>query len=412
MTPNRILAGDGGAPFAETPNQVSPIPDSVDSTRRTIGWLLYFPALFVGGALFLFLFVVMPISPPRSEMGKAIALGFAFAVPMLAVYSWLPWIADRYDPEPLWALFTMAAWGALVATGVAGLLNSIVGSALAGSLSGEVASAVTASLSAPLTEEIMKGLAVLWMFTFQRRQFDGVVDGVVYGVFVALGFAAFENVVYYSGSYLAEHQSGLEQTFVLRGLMTPWAHPVFTAMTGLGFGVARETTSRAMRFFAPLLGLCGAMFLHFTWNFAASVSNMLFIVMLPLWLLFLVGFFFLVVWLVARKGRIIRANLEDEVLLGFMTPFELGLVGSPFAHLKATFSYGGSAGRRFVDVAARLGLSKWHASRASLMRSSTLSMQFVVPLRQELERLRAEIGRRRGGVIVVPKGLGGGRPGG
>jgi len=308
---------------------MSPIPDSVDSTRRTIGWLLYFPALFAGGALFLFLFVVMPISERGGEAAQAIALGFAFAVPMLAVYSWLPWIADRYDPEPLWALFTMAAWGALVATGVAGLFNSIVGSVLAGSLSGEAAHAVTASLSAPLTEETMKGLAVLWMFTFQRRQFDGVVDGVVYGVFVALGFAAFENVIYYSNSYLAEHQRGLEQTFVLRGLMTPWAHPVFTAMTGLGFGVARETTSRAMRFFAPLLGLCAAMFLHFTWNFAASVSNMLFIVMLPLWLLFLLGFFSLVVWLVARKGRIIRANLEDEVLLGFMTPYELKLVARP-----------------------------------------------------------------------------------
>jgi RsiW-degrading membrane proteinase PrsW (M82 family) len=391
---------------------VSPIPDSVDSTRKTVGWLLYFPALFIGGALFLWLFVVMPIADRGVPAAQAIGLGFAFALPMLAVYSWVPWIADRYDPEPLWALITVAAWGAFVATGVAGLANSIVGSVLASAIGGESANAVTASLSAPLTEETMKGLAVAWMFVFQRRQFDGLVDGVVYGVFVALGFAAFENVIYYSNAYSAEHQSGLEQTFVLRGLMTPWAHPVFTAMTGLGFGIARETTSRPMRFFAPLLGWMGAMFLHFTWNFAASVSNMLFLVMLPLWLLFLLGFFGLVVWLVARKGRIIRANLEDEVLLGFMTPYELKLVGSPFAHVKASFSYGGSAGRAFVDAAARLGLSKWHAGRASLMQTSTLSMQFVVPLRKELERLRAEIGRRRGGVIVVPKAGGPGRLGG
>lgn len=377
---------------------------SSDSARRTIGWILYFLALTVGGLLFLSMFVVMPIGAKGEAAAKAIFLGFAFAVPMLCVYAWVPWIADRYDPEPLWALGTVMAWGALVATGFAGLVNSMVGSVAASAMGGELASAVTASLSAPLTEETMKGLAVFWMFYFQRRQFDGVVDGVVYGVFVALGFAAFENVIYYSNSYMQQADQGLEQTFVLRGLMTPWAHPVFTSMTGLGFGIARETTSRPLRFFAPVLGWMAAMFLHFVWNFAASVSGMLFIVMLPLWLLLLLGFAGLLIWLVARKGKIIRANLEDEVLLGYLTPYELKLVGSPFAHLKATFSYGGATGRRFIDAAARLGLSKWHSGRAMTMQTSTMSMQFVVPLRQELMRLRAEIGRLRGGVIVVPKG--------
>lgn len=374
-----------------------------EGARKVVGWGLYLTGLAIGGLLFLVLFIIQPIGEGGGQAALAIAQSFLLAVPMMFVYGWVPWVADRYDPEPAWALAAVCAWGAFAATGFAGLANSVVGSVFTAALGAEVGGAATASLSAPLTEETMKGLAVFWMFYFQRRQFDGIVDGVVYGVFVALGFAAFENIIYYSRAGLETPEGGMSSTFVLRGLMTPWAHPIFTAMTGVGFGVARETTSRATRFFAPVLGLCGAMFLHFTWNLAASISGMVFLVMLPLWLVFVLGFAGLLLWLVARKGRIIRQHLEDEVMMGFMTPYELKLVGSPIAHLRATFKYGGALGRRFVDTAARLGLSKWHHGRAAMMQAGTMSTQYVLPLRQELQALRAQIGQKLGRVIPVPK---------
>jgi hypothetical protein len=94
-------------------------------------------------------------------------------------------------------------------------------------------------------------------------------------------------------------------------------------------------------------------------------------------------------WLVVRKGRIIRKNLEDELLLGNLTLQELELVTSPVARMRATFSWGGKPGRDFVDTACRLSLSKWHAGRASRARKATVSADFVVPLRQDLHRLRA-----------------------
>ena len=115
-----------------------------------------------------------------------------------------------------------------------------------------------ACVSAPLVEEFFKGLAVFGMFFFVRREFDGVVDGIIYATFAALGFAAVENVMYYARAGLSEvlsHQQGaLTTTFLLARGASPWGHPLYTSMTGIGFGIARETKKPWLRWLAPSLG--------------------------------------------------------------------------------------------------------------------------------------------------------------
>jgi hypothetical protein len=206
--------------------------------------------------------------------------------------------------------------------------------------------------------------------------------------------------MYYSRAQLSEtlgHQQGaLATAFVLRGMLSPWGHPLYTSMTGIGFGIARETEKAWLRWLAPVFGyMCGAL-LHAVWNGAATVSGMLVMLMLPLWLLFNLAFLGIIIWLVMRKGRIIRDNLKDEVLIGTMSQEELNLICSPFGRLRATFRYGGGVGRRFVRHGARLGLCKWHAARALKGKKETISMGFIVPLRQELAKLRYEMYQRMG----------------
>src|SRR5438477_1041596 len=115
-----------------------------------------------------------------------------------------------------------------------------------GKQAAEFAEVIGACVSAPLVEEFWKGLAVFGVFFFLRREFDGVVDGIIYGTFAALGFAATENVIYYSRAGLTDtlshHDGVLATTFVLRGVLSPWGHPLYTSMTGIGFGIARETS--------------------------------------------------------------------------------------------------------------------------------------------------------------------------
>jgi RsiW-degrading membrane proteinase PrsW (M82 family) len=374
-----------------------------------LGVVLYVIGMLIGGFLLCALLFFPALLSQNSEVEvSAMLVGALFALPMMALYLWVPWIVDRYDPEPLWALGLVLAWGGIAACGFSGLINTVVhvlGDAVGGRSFGDV---MSACVSAPLVEEAMKGIAVFFMFYFWRRQFDGVVDGVIYATFAALGFAGVENILYYGNAakeeMLASGKEGIfAGTFVVRGILAPWGHPLYTSMTGLGFGIARETNKPWLRWLAPIGGYFFAAFLHSVWNTAATLSNALVLLMLPLWFLFVFAFFGLVVWLVRRKGKIITDHLKDEVLMGNLTPWELALVGSPVGRIRATFSYGGAAGRRFVDAAARLALSKWHTGRATQGRKLTVSADMIFPLRQELHKLRGEVARALGRQVQQPQ---------
>ncbi len=89
-----------------------------------------------------------------------------------------------------------------------------------------------------------------------------------------------------------------------------------------------------------------------------------------------------------RKGRTIRKYLRDEVLLGNLSQEEVDLICSPVGRLRCTFSWRGATGRAFIAAGARLALSKWHTARAMKGQKQTISADFIVPLRQELHRLR------------------------
>ena len=371
---------------------------SSDKSMRILGAVLWTIGMLVGGSL-LFLVLLLPPLLGRNGgdafLNMALAAGIAF--PACFFYLWVPVILDRYDPEPWWLLFMAFLWGAVPACGFSGLINTIngeIGQAIGGKEGGEILGAV---VSAPLVEEAFKGMLVLGMLWFMRREFDGVVDGVIYAIFVALGFAATENVLYYARSLEKGGDAGLMVTVGIRGILAPWGHPLYTAMTGIGVGMARETTKGWVKIGAPIGGYFTAVALHAAWNGSAVLSDMLkfplFFLALPLWFLFLAVFGVIVILLVRREGQIIRKHLRDEVLIGNLSEAELELVCSPIGRIRALFLKG-LAGRRFVDAASRLGLSKWHAARAMQGKKMTISADFIVPLRRELAQLRAQFQNR------------------
>src|SRR6516162_236439 len=232
-----------------------PRPDP-EKNRRIVGAVIYSLLMFGGFVALIFFFLVMPLASddPGGEY-LSMGIGALCALPMLFLYIWIPRLIDRYDPEPWWALALVLGWGAIAACGVACTINTGVevgAAALGGKDFAEVAGAC---ISAPIVEEGMKGLGVLGVFYFLRREFDGVVDGVIYATFAALGFAAVENVIYYSNAMRADPQGdALAVTFVLRGVLSPWGHPLYTSMTGIGFGISRETEQTWLKWLAPIGG--------------------------------------------------------------------------------------------------------------------------------------------------------------
>lgn len=183
----------------------------------------------------------------------AIALGL---VPLLIVAPALIWM-DRVEPEPWSARLHAFLWGAFVAAAVSIIVNTIVATA--------TNDTVAAVLSAPIIEESMKALAIVW--ALRRKEVDGVMDGLVYAGWAALGFAVIENFLYF---FNADGEDLLFETFIARAVFTPFAHPLFTAWTGLAIGLS---VKRRASLASAWWGLALAIITHALWNGSLTLAE-------------------------------------------------------------------------------------------------------------------------------------------
>lgn len=97
-----------------------------------------------------------------------------------------------------------------------------------------------------LSEELIKLLAVL-AYPFSRSFFNEPLDGIVYTVMVAMGFATLENVIY-------ANRFGLETT-ILRAFTAIPAHAVFAVIMGYYVGLAKFDEEGRNRLLLTGLGL-------------------------------------------------------------------------------------------------------------------------------------------------------------
>lgn len=278
------------------------------------------------------------------------------------------WI-DRYEKEPFWMLAAAFLWGATGSVFFSFIFNSINGQ-IFGMVGGAAAAEFGGSvISAPFVEELAKGIALFLFFFWKKDEFDNVTDGIIYATMVGLGFAMTENVSYY-GVAFQDGIAGSLFLFVLRGMMAPFSHPLFTALTGIGLGLARETNNKALKFAAPVVGLGMAMFLHATWNFSASFGLAFF----AAYFLVMVPAFFLVIGVVlyshARERKIIRANLQAYVQTGILSQADLdtltkvgGRLRSAMAAMKAEGLQGWRREGQFHQAASELAFHHWRKGR-------------------------------------------------
>jgi protease PrsW len=287
------------------------------------------------------------------ELGSTgLWVGGALAVlPVIPVAFALLWL-DRWEPEPPGYLLAAFAWGATVAALVAVFVNTAFNLLLRVAYDGPTSDAITAVVVAPVVEEVAKGAFVIGFWLAHRREFDGIIDGIVLAGFSALGFAFTENILYFGRAFIdgiaasGAVEAGLVSsvaTFVVRGILSPFAHPLFTAMTGFGVAIAAASYRRGRQVLAILAGLAAAILLHATWNFSAALGEA-FLFVYPL---FMVPVFGLAVWLATwsrlREGHLLARHLPAYVAAGWLAPHEVRLLSAlPLR-------------RRLTEDAARLG---------------------------------------------------------
>jgi len=294
------------------------MPAAPVARRSGVAFTIVVSVVMFVGACVMALALLMSSAPGALVVGAVLAA--VPVAPLIACFVWL----DRYEPEPRSLLLLGLGWGAFVATSSALVLQIV------GEFAFEAPQSFSGAVIAPLTEEAAKGLFILLLLWFRRNELDGILDGIVYAGMLGIGFAFTENILYLSSAYVGGdgQAGGIEGAialFVVRGVFSPFAHPLFTAFTGIGIGIAVVSRKPAARVLAPLAGYLLAVAAHAAWNVSVFLGSgerfvlTYLFVMVPGFLL-IVGF---AIWARRREAILLTEALTDCARRGFIDPAEI-----------------------------------------------------------------------------------------
>jgi protease PrsW len=174
-----------------------------------------------------------------------IALAFAGA------WSYAFYREDIHDREPLWLLGLALLGGAASMVPALWLENWLLpaGPDLEGPLAARVGAAF---LVAGPVEECCK-FSVVWLLVRPRASFNEPMDGILYAVMAATGFATAENLYFMAGD---------PQVILARGPIGVAVHILFAAFWGGALAHAYMQTARRRRALILVLGVAAAAFVH------------------------------------------------------------------------------------------------------------------------------------------------------
>jgi RsiW-degrading membrane proteinase PrsW (M82 family) len=263
-------AGAAGSPVPREPGPVVPTPvwaSSRGSLRLPAFWLLI-GLLAIGGWRIGTLLIGEARGYPVAA-GTAIGLFALYAVPFVLVVRGL----DFFEREPPLLLLAAFGWGGLVATATALPGDAAGHDLLAKLVSPGFAASWGPAVAGPTVEELAKTLGVVIIVLIAKAQVNSVVDGLVYGAFVGLGFQVVENVVYALNAVAlagrGDRVAPVIGTFLLRGFLGGlWSHTLFSALAGAGvaFATLRRDRPGWERAAVAASALLVAWLFHFTWN--------------------------------------------------------------------------------------------------------------------------------------------------
>jgi len=323
-------------------------------------------------------------------MGLIIIIFFSiiFGIAPMLIYASFLWWLDRWEKEPLPLMAAAFIWG-FIPSAIFALIAQLVLDIPTTALFyyNEVAySLVSASIIAPMTEEGIKGFAVLLIFIFFSREFDSLLDGIIYGSLAGFGFAAIENILYFVS--FGSDPASLGCLVFMRAFLFGLNHAFFTSLTGLGFAAARYQKNLLLKILFPLLGLAGAMFAHGLHNGLVTFG----LIGLPFAILAdwfgVLGVFVVALVSLYHEAGWIKKYLAEEVQLGNLTAAQAAIIGSFTGRIGAN-----------IDALSRGGVGKWWRARRFYQQCAELAYkkhQFVKMgdeggNRAIIERLRGEV---------------------
>lgn len=316
------------------------------------------------------------------------SLFFGF-IPMFFFAAFVFWL-DRYEKEPKILLGAAFFWGVVIAAGGAFIINTVFGIGIFLVTNSEVASEFgTTSIIAPIVEEFLKGLAVAIVFFLFRKEFDSILDGIIYAGIAALGFAAAENSFYiYSYGYQESGWQGLFALVFIRVFLVGWQHPFYTAFTGIGFAVSRMYKNPIVKLIAPLVGYglaVGTHAFHNTFGGLIGGFEGLAVGTVLDWIGWTIMFGF-ILWMINHERDIVKKQLREEVTSGLITNAQYQRALSPLTLTTAGLS--GRAASRFFQACGELAHKKEQLARTG---DEGGNAAIIDSLRKELAALSIQV---------------------
>ena len=143
--------------------------------RSALTWVTMI-VLGLGGLVIAIL--IFLLGGPAGALIATLLAAVSFPVLILVCF-WL----DRYEPEPAGYRLAALGWGA-----VAAVMLSFLAEQFLFGLPG-TNEFVAAAVGAPVVEELTKGLFFVAIIVFRRSEIGGLLDGIIYGALVGIGFA-------------------------------------------------------------------------------------------------------------------------------------------------------------------------------------------------------------------------------
>jgi RsiW-degrading membrane proteinase PrsW (M82 family) len=333
------------------------------------------------------------------EIVLGVFLSLLAGVVPTVIYTAIIWWFDRYEKEPLWLLGVTFLWGAIPAIILALIVELILGIPVSVLGQGLFAEVVESGGVAPVVEEIAKAVALLGLFVFLRREFDNVLDGIIYGALVGFGFAMTENVLYFLGSLFTEGWAKWGMVVFLRAIVFGLNHAFFTSLTGAALGFARLSRVAWERWLVPPFGLGLAIAFHAIHNIGASLAELSCLAVLLSFLADWGGVLvvFVVILLTAQQEKKwITQELREEVASGVLSQVDYTLTVSYQRRFVARWEalLGQSWQRwrqlgRLFHLATELAFKKYQLRTAGDGEGTRAA---IARLRNQIAALRGEMG--------------------
>ena len=315
---------------------------------------------------------------PLEQIAGGVLLALLGAVLPTAIYAGgVAWL-DRHEKEPAHLLRAAFLWGALPGAIVALVARFFVAGPLA-----------------PVITESLKFAAIAFIFTRYRREFDSILDGIVYGALAGIGFSMTINLLTYAAGFLFGGFEFLGASVLLNGIAFGLSEAYYGAAIGIGFGVSRWAKDRRLRVAAPFIGLAAAIGLHLFNDYWRDLavgdrSGLVIIPILATWA-GIVAVVAIAVLSLRRDQAIIRAYLKAELDLRTLTPNEFFYLSTPRNRSRFLLN---AARRGPAELARALQLREtitqlaYRRRELELLGRDAASDAVAAGLRQRIARLR------------------------